>query len=45
MMGYFSNACRYCNNDQPECTCKCHFPSIYDLESHEPITCDSEEYD
>lgn len=44
-MGYFTNACRYCNMDDPNCTCQCHFPSIDAHEAHQGTICDSKEYD
>ena len=42
-MGYFTEACRYCNGDDPQCVCGCHHPSIYKMEARELNYCDVEE--
>jgi len=42
-MGYFTSACRYCNNDQP-CDCRCHTLTQEDIEMG-ITTCDPVEYD
>lgn len=42
-MEYFTNACLYCNTDDPNCTC--HSLTIEDIQKGGIVGCDIMEYD